>query len=165
MANFRPKIRAPKNLRTKIFLLLGAVAAAPAAAQEPAPPLWQAAIYCAALDLTRADILSESAAPVPPSAGTAEAAGRAGRVYLRIAAEDLDCPGAAQLDALVQSARIAIRVRLDMAAEYGITPDIAVLPLASESELVCALNFDPELLAAARAAEATTPPAPMCAAG
>jgi hypothetical protein len=37
-----------------------------------------------------------------------------------------------------------------------------VLPIASEAELVCAINFAPEMLAAARAAEATDPPRALC---
>jgi hypothetical protein len=142
--------------------LLAALLPSIAASEEPAPPIWQPAIYCAALDLTRSDILSETRAAVPPAAGSAAAAARSGRAYLRIAAEDLGCPGQAQLDAMLETARIGIRYRLDLAREYGIGPTTAVLPLASESELVCALNFDPNLLAAARAAEAATPPAPLC---
>jgi hypothetical protein len=38
---------------------------------------------------------------------------------------------------------------------------VMALPIASEAEL-SALNFDPELLAAARAAEATDPPEALC---
>jgi hypothetical protein len=125
-------------------------------------PIWQPAIYCAALDFTRADILAEIGNDPPDTAGTPESADRSGRVYFRIAAEGLDCPPPGQLDAMIETARIGIAHRLDVAEHYGHRPRVMVRALASESELVCELHFDPDLMEAARAAEAETPPAPLC---
>jgi hypothetical protein len=125
-------------------------------------PIWQPAIYCAALDFTRAGILAEIGNDLPDTAGTPESAERAGRVYLRIAAQGLDCPPPGQLDAMIETARIGIAHRLDVAEHYGHRPRVMVRALASESELVCELHFDPDLMEAARAAETETPPAPLC---
>jgi oligopeptide/dipeptide ABC transporter ATP-binding protein len=51
---------------------------------------------------------------------------------------------------------------MEVAVSYGVDREIMALPIASEAELVCAVNFDTELLAEARAAEATDPPEALC---
>jgi ABC-type multidrug transport system fused ATPase/permease subunit len=51
---------------------------------------------------------------------------------------------------------------MEVAVSYGVDREVMALPIASEAELVCAVNFDTEILAAARAAEATDPPAALC---
>jgi hypothetical protein len=53
-------------------------------------PIWQPAIYCAALDFTRAALLTHAEGDVPDWVGTPESAAQC-RAYLRIAAE-LPCP-------------------------------------------------------------------------
>jgi hypothetical protein len=160
MPNFRTKIRTPKNLRTKIFAATVLLWASPVLASQP---VWQPAIYCAALDFTRAELLSETAGDVPAWVGTPESAERSGRAYLRIAAEALDCPSDAVMAAHLGNARLSLRHRMEVAADYGIDRAVMALPIASEAELVCALNFEPELLAEARAAEAADPPEALCA--
>ena len=159
MPNFRTKIRTPKNLRTKIFATGVALCAAPAMASQP---VWQPAIYCAALDFTRAELLAEATGEIPDWAGTPESAERSGRAYLRIAAEALDCPSLAVLSGYLSNARLSLRHRMEVAVSHGIDREVMALPIASEAELVCALNFDPELLEAARAAEAADPPEALC---
>jgi hypothetical protein len=94
-----------------------------------------------------ADIAAGTPAAAPPAAGSAA---RSGRACLRIAA---------QRDAMRGTARIGRRHRREVARHHGIGPALAVLPLA------CDLDFDPDLPAAARAAEAATPPAPLCGEG
>ena len=87
---------------------------------------------------------------------------QSGRAYLRIAAEALDCPPRNVLAAYLTTARIGVRHRMETAIGYGIDPSVMALPIASEAELVCELHFDPDLLEAARAAEATDPPEALC---
>jgi hypothetical protein len=159
MRDFHAKIPGHENLRTKIFAGLLAGAAAPAVAAQP---VWQPAIYCAALDLTRAELLAGMDETAPERAGTPEAAELSGRVYRRIAAEALDCPDPDRIDAMIATAQIGIAHRIAMAEGYGLGPEVSVLPLGSESELVCALHFDPALIDAARAAETAEPPAHLC---
>jgi hypothetical protein len=163
MPNFRTKIRRLRDLRTKIALpaLLALVPLTPGAGVA-AQPLWQPAIYCAALEFTRAELLDDLGDAAPARAGTPEGADLAGRTYLRIAAEAMDCPAPAQLEAMLDTIGVGIAHRIDLAAQYGHGPEVTVLPLASESELVCELHFDPALLERARADEDRTPPAPLC---
>jgi hypothetical protein len=159
MSNFRTKIRSSQNLRTKILAFGAAICAAPAMASQP---IWQPAIYCAALDFTRAELLSDARGEIPDWVGTPASAERSGRAYLRIAAEALDCPSEAILAGHLANARLALRHRMEVAVSYGVDREILALPIASEAELVCAVNFDTDLLAEARAAEATDPPAALC---
>lgn len=159
MPNFRTKIRKPQNLRTKILATGAVLCAAPALASQP---LWQPAIYCAALDFTRAELLAEIDTETPDWVGTSESAELSGRAYLRIAIEALDCPTEDMLNAHLATARLSLQHRMEVAASYGVDPSIMAMPIASEAELVCELNFEPELLAAARAAEAKDPPEPLC---
>jgi hypothetical protein len=150
-----------RSLLAKSFPL--AVAAAFAALPvQGSQPIWQPAIYCAALDLTRAELLAEAGGGLPDWVGTPESAERSGRAYLRIAAEALDCPSQDVLSGYLTNARIGVRHRMEVAIGYGIDPSVMALPIASEAELVCELHFDPDLLAAARAAEATDPPEALC---
>ena len=153
----------PVKSRTSLpaAVLAAGLAAGPGTAMDE-QPIWQPAIYCAALDFTRADILAGIEDDLPDTAGTPESANRSARVYLRIAAEAMNCPPPGQLDAMIETARIGIAHRLDVAEHYGHRPRVMVRALASESELVCELHFDPDLMEAARAAEAETPPAPLC---
>lgn len=129
-------------------------------AQEPRQPIWQPAIYCAALDLTRAEILADPPGPVSPRAGTEAEAARSAATYMRLAREDMGCPAEDRIDTLIELARVGISHRLDLAASYGIGREITVMALASEAELVCALQFDPDLIAAARRAVLADPVAP-----
>jgi hypothetical protein len=69
-------------------------------------PIWQPAIYCAALDFTRAELLSDAGRRAR-WVGTPESAERSGRAYLRIAAEALDCPSEAILAGHLANARLA----------------------------------------------------------
>jgi hypothetical protein len=147
MSNFRTKIRTTQNLRTKILALGVALCATPVAASQP---IWQPAIYCAALDFTRAALLTHAEGDVPDWVGTPESAAQSGRAYLRIAADYL------------RNAELSLRHRMEVAISYGVDREVMVLPIASEAELVCAINFAPEVLAAARAAEATDPPRALC---
>ncbi|MGP1358922.1 hypothetical protein, partial [Roseicyclus sp.] len=140
MPNFRTKIRTRRNLRTKIAAaLLGGLSALPATASQP---VWQPAIYCAGLEEVRADILRDLGHAAPAEAGTPAEADRAARTYLRIAAEALDCPAPTQLEAMLTSVRLGISWRVELAAAYGHGPDVGVLPLASEADLVCRRHFD-----------------------
>ncbi len=125
-------------------------------------PIWQPAIYCAALDFTRADLLTGIEADLPEWAGTPDSATKTGRAYLRIAAEALDCPPQDEVTTYLSNARIGIQHRIRVATGFGISPETMVLPIASESELVCELTFAPELLAEMRAHEEHTPPDPIC---
>ena len=125
-------------------------------------PIWQPAIYCAALDFTRAQLLTEVDGEIPDWVGTAESADASGRAYLRIAAEALDCPPQDVLRGYLLNAELSLQHRMQVAISYGVDPQVMALPIASEAELVCELNFEPELLASARAAEATDPPGPLC---
>jgi len=161
MAAIRMKSRGRRSpqARTLPLALVAALAALPVHGSQP---IWQPAIYCAALDFTRADLLSEAGAELPDWVGTPENAERSGRAYLRIAAEALDCPSQDVLSGYLTNARIGLRHRMEVATGYGIDPEIMALPIASEAELVCELNFDADLLAAARAAEATDPPEALC---
>jgi len=152
MPDIHLNIRARPNLPAKIWLA-ALVATGPALAEEPVQPVWQPAIYCAALDYTRADILQQAEAPIPDMAGDAESAEASGEAYLRISAEALECPSEQQMQAMLTTARIGIDHRLMLAEFYGHGPEVMVLALASESELVCALNFEPALLETARAAD------------
>jgi hypothetical protein len=158
-ANFRTKIRTTQNLRTKILALGVALCATPVAASQP---IWQPAIYCAALDFTRAALLTHAEGDVPDWVGTPESAAQSGRAYLRIAAEALDCPTQDVLAGYLRNAELSLRHRMEVAISYGVDREVMVLPIASEAELVCAINFAPEVLAAARAAEATDPPRALC---
>jgi len=160
MRNFRTRILTQENLRPKIFAIALIGAASPALSSQP---IWQPAIYCAALDFTRAALLEEATGPLPDWVGTSETADRSGRTYLRIATEALGCPSPDLIDGYLTAARLGIAHRMEVAAGYGIEPSVMVLPIASEAELVCELNFDPDLLAAARAAELEPQPAPPCA--
>jgi len=138
------------------------VTAVPLAAQNR-ERIWEVAINCAALDMKRADLLVDIPPPAPALAGTAEEAERSARAYLRIAAEALDCPAPEDLNRMLHFASIGAEHRMNVAAEYGLTPEIMALGLASETELTCALYIDPDLLADARAAETTpTSTAPLC---
>ncbi len=151
-----------RNILGSGAALLTLSAPLPLAAQEPVQPVWQPAIYCAALDFTRAELLQRIKAPLPSWVGDAESADQNGRMYLRIAAEGLECPPQAQVNAMIGTALVGIEHRLAQAASYGIGPEISVMPLTSESELVCGLNFEPDLLEAARIAEAQTLYLPPC---
>ncbi|MCU4654568.1 hypothetical protein N8I71_17145 [Roseibacterium sp. SDUM158016] len=153
MPGLRTDRRTGRNLRKKVLphaaaALLAVVPTTLAASQ----PIWQPALYCAALDATRAGLGVNHAGDADLSS----------RVYLRIAAEALHCPPPAQLDAMLSTARIGVGHRLELAAQYGLDAGAMALALASESELVCALHFDPALLETARLAEAASPPAPPC---
>jgi len=161
MPNFRTKIRKRQSLRTKTLSLALSIACAaiPATASQP---VWQPAIYCAALDFARAELLAEADGGMPDWVGTTQSAEQSGRAYLRIAAEALDCPPRNVLAAYLTNARIGVRHRMETAIGYGIDPSVMALPIASEAELVCELHFDPDLLEAARAAEATDPPEALC---
>jgi hypothetical protein len=132
--------------------------AAPSTAQTP---VWDSAINCAALDLKRAELLADIPPPVPELAGTSEEAHISARVYLRIAAEALDCPAPEALNRMLQLASVGADHRMDVAARYDIPPEVMALGLASEAELTCALYINPELLAEARTAE-TNSTQPLC---
>jgi hypothetical protein len=136
-----------------------AAATLPAAASQP---VWQPAIYCAALDFTRAELLEDTDSTLPDWVGTPESAAQSARAYLRIAAEALDCPAEAVLSGYLSNAKLSLRHRMDVAISYGVDREVMALPIASEAELVCELHFDPELLATARDAEATDPPEALC---
>jgi hypothetical protein len=159
MANSSRGICRTQNLRTKVLAIGVALCATPVTASQP---VWQPAIYCAALDFTRSELLTDMGGDVPGWVGTPESADASGRAYLRIAAEALDCPSQDVLQGYLTNARLSLQHRLEVAISDGVDPQVMALPIASEAELVCELNFDPELLAAARAAEATDPPEPLC---
>lgn len=153
MGVFRMKMRGAKNLRMKVFGLVCLLAVACPAQAE----LWRPALHCAALDLTRADLLSDLDAPIP-TAGTAAEARRSGRAYLRIAVEDMECPPTGQVETLLHLARTDTEIRVETAQEFGHGPEILAVVLASEAELTCELHFDPDLLSQAR--RATAPACP-----
>jgi len=134
--------------------------AGPSGAQSQIP-IWDSAINCAALDLKRADLLADIPPPLPRLAGTAEEARTSARVYLRIAAEALDCPAHEDLNRMLQLASVGAEYRMDVAARYDIPPEVMVLGLASETELTCGLYIDPDMLAEARSAE-TASDHPLC---
>jgi hypothetical protein len=89
MSNFRTKIRTTQNLRTKILAIGVALCATPVLASQP---VWQPAIYCAALDFTRAELLSDMRGRRAGLGRHTRKRRASGRAYLRIAAEALDCP-------------------------------------------------------------------------
>ncbi|MDG4648391.1 hypothetical protein P6F26_08030 [Roseibacterium sp. SDUM158017] len=159
MARLRKK---PRARRRHGATLAAAVALALPAALGAQEEVWQPAIHCAALDFTRAEMLEALGEDAPPRAGTPQGAELGGRTYLRIAAEAMGCPSTAQLETMLAAVKVGIAHRIELAADYGHGPEVTVLPLASESELVCRLHVDAALLATARAAEEASPPAALC---
>ena len=152
MGGYRMKMHRAGYLRAKVSVLAClATLATPVQAD-----LWQPALHCAALDLTRAALLAGIDAP-RPTAGTAAEARQSGEAYLRIATEAMGCPPADEVNTLLRLARTDTEIRVEMAQDFGHGPDVLAMVLASEAELTCALHFDPDLLSRARSATA-----PVC---
>jgi hypothetical protein len=156
MANFRTKIRRTQNLRTKVLAIGVALCATPVTASQP---VWQPAIYCAALDFTRAELLTDmgGAGSVHPRVPMH----RGAPISDRRRGARLPVPGRASR-AISRTQGLSLQHRIEVAISYGVDPRSWRFPSRRRPSWSARLNFDPELLAAARAAEATDPPEPLC---